>query len=103
MRARAWLVAIMVAMSGVAGAAQQPAAGVDDPFIWLEEPQSERALAWARHENERTLGELQADPRYQQYYDRALQILQARDRIPFVSFRPDGLYNFWQDGEHVHG
>ena len=36
-------------------------------------------------------------------FDRALTILQARDRIPFVSFRPDGLYNFWQDADHVQG
>ena len=36
-------------------------------------------------------------------YDRALTILQARDRIPVVSFRADGLYNFWQDAEHVRG
>src|SRR6185369_2806979 len=31
------------------------------------------------------------------------QIVQARDRIPAVSMRPDGLYNFWQDSEHVQG
>jgi prolyl oligopeptidase len=78
-------------------------ATADDPFVWLEEIQGERALDWARQENARTLGELQADPRYQQFYDRALEILQASDRIPFVSFRPDGLYNFWQDAQHVRG
>ncbi|HYJ30258.1 MAG TPA: prolyl oligopeptidase family serine peptidase [Allosphingosinicella sp.] len=75
----------------------------EDPLQYLEEIEGERALAWARNENQRTLGELQADPRYQQYYDRALEILQARDRIPFVSIRPSGLYNFWQDQEHVRG
>jgi len=112
MGARAWLLAGLLAVSGAAGigAAQGPqaapapaAATADDPFIWLEEIRGERALAWARTENSRTLGELQGDPRYQQNYDRALAILQARDRIPAVSFRPDGLYNFWQDGDHVQG
>lgn len=78
-----------------------PLAG--DEFQFLEEIEGERALAWARNENQRTLGELQADPRYQQFYDRALEILQARDRIPFVAIRPSGLYNFWQDQEHVRG
>ena len=29
--------------------------------------------------------------------------MQARDRIPLVSFRPDGLHNFWQDPDHVRG
>jgi len=74
-----------------------------DEFEFLEEIEGERALAWARAENEKTLGALQSDPRYQQFYDRALEILQARDRIPFVSIRPSGLYNFWQDQEHVRG
>src|SRR5919112_1182930 len=43
------------------------------------------------------------DPRYQRFYDRALDALQARDRIPFVEMRPDGLYNFWQDQTNVRG
>ena len=46
---------------------------------------------------------LQGDPRYAGFYARALEILEAKDRIPSVSFRPDGLYNFWQDGTHVRG
>jgi prolyl oligopeptidase len=83
--------------------AAQPAADAEDPFLFLEEIEGERALAWARAENERTLGELQRDPRYQQFHDRALQILQARDRIPMVAMRPSGLYNFWQDQDHVRG
>jgi len=72
-------------------------------FSFLDEIEGERALAWARSENERTLAALTSDPRYQRFHDRALQILQARDRIPFVSFRPDGLHNFWQDETHVRG
>jgi prolyl oligopeptidase len=104
MGARALLLAGMLAVTGATGSAQTAAPPPsDDPFIWLEEIRGERALAWARAENARTLGDLQSDPRYQANYDRALQILQARDRIPAVSMRPDGLYNFWQDAEHVQG
>jgi prolyl oligopeptidase len=99
---RAMFLAGILAVTGTIGLAQD-SAPADDPFTWLEEIRGERALAWARGENSRTLGVLQADPRYQQFYDRALTILQARDRIPGVSFRPDGLYNFWQDADHVHG
>jgi len=101
---RAMLLAGVLAVTGTGIAAQQAETPpADDSFTWLEEIEGERALAWARSENERTLGDLQADPRYQQFHDRALTILQARDRIPAVSFRPDGLYNFWQDAEHVRG
>ncbi len=115
MGARGLLVAGLLAVTGAGagaqgggGAATKADAGfatsaASDPFTWLEEIQGERALAWARNENSRTLGVLQGDARYQQMFDRALTILQARDRIPMVSFRPDGLYNFWQDADHVQG
>src|SRR3954449_727373 len=87
-------------LMSVAAAAEQ---ATDDPFIWLEEVHGEKALAWARHENERTLGELQGDPRYKPMYDEALTVVQAQDRIPLVQINPDGLYNFWQDADHVRG
>jgi prolyl oligopeptidase len=85
------------------GAAAQPAAGGDDPFLWLEEIEGQRALDWARAENAKSLGVLQADPRYKRFEADALKILQAKDRIPFVSIEPDGLYNFWQDEKNVRG
>jgi prolyl oligopeptidase len=102
MGARALFLAGVLAVTGAALAAQD-AAPTDDPFTWLEEIKGERALAWARGENTRSLGELQGDPRYARFQAQALEILQARDRIPAVTMRPDGLYNFWQDGTHVRG
>ena len=101
--AGALVVAGMASIGAAQPAGDQSKAPADDPYTWLEEIQGERALAWARQENTRTLGELQADPRYQRSYDRALEILQARDRIPTVEMRADGLYNFWQDADHVRG
>lgn len=79
------------------------AQGAADPHEWLEEVRGEKALAWAKAESERTLKGFQSDPRYQGLYDRALEILQAKDRIPLVQMRPDGLYNFWQDETNVRG
>jgi prolyl oligopeptidase len=93
----------MTAIGPGLGAQVPAAAGGEDPFLWLEEIEGERALAWARKENERSLGELQADPRYKKFEAQALEILQAKDRIPFVSILPTGLYNFWQDESHVRG
>ena len=74
-----------------------------DPYIWLEEARSEEALAWVRAENTRTLNVLEADPRFEALKNEALAIFDSEDRIPFVSFRPDGLYNFWQDSENPKG
>ncbi|MGB3470969.1 MAG: prolyl oligopeptidase family serine peptidase [Erythrobacter sp.] len=74
-----------------------------DPYIWLEEARSEKALEWVEAENTRTLSVLETDPRFEALKSEALAIFDSEDRIPFVSFRPDGLYNFWQDKENPKG
>ena len=74
-----------------------------DPYIWLEEARSPEALDWVAKENERTLAAFEADPRFAQLKAEALAIFDSEDRIPFVSFRPDGLYNFWQDKANPKG
>ncbi|MEM7664776.1 MAG: prolyl oligopeptidase family serine peptidase [Pseudomonadota bacterium] len=74
-----------------------------DPYIWLEEARSEEALAWVENENQLTLAKMEADPRFDELKDEALAIFDSEDRVPYVSFRPDGLYNFWQDKENPKG
>ncbi|MEL6530524.1 MAG: prolyl oligopeptidase family serine peptidase [Pseudomonadota bacterium] len=85
----------------------KPADGVpgpeQDPYIWLEEARSDEALAWVENENQLTLAKMEADPRFEQLKAEALAIFDSEDRIPYVSFRPDGLYNFWQDKENPKG
>jgi prolyl oligopeptidase len=75
----------------------------DDPFLWLEEVEGERALDWVRAENARTLADLQSDPRYDGFREAASIIVNAADRIPYSRFIGDGLANFWQDETHVRG
>ncbi|MFN3583446.1 prolyl oligopeptidase family serine peptidase [Phenylobacterium sp.] len=75
----------------------------DDPYLWLEEVESPRALAWAEAENARTAGVLETDPRYQPMLAEARAIFTARDRIPTPRFRAGGIDNLWQDAEHPHG
>jgi prolyl oligopeptidase len=75
-----------------------------DPYIWLEEVEGERALAWVEEQNRRSLGTLQGDPRYQQLHDQALAILESRDRIPSPAFLNSGqISNFWQDATNIRG
>jgi prolyl oligopeptidase len=91
------------AMLMTAGTAMAQDSATPDPHQWLEEVRGEKALGWAKAESERTLKAFQSDRRYQGLYDKALAVLQAKDRIPFVQMRPDGLYNFWQDESNVRG
>lgn len=75
-----------------------------DPYVWLEEVEGERAMAWVREHNARSLGVLQGDPRYETLHQEALAIVQAQDRIPSPGFTHDGhIDNFWQDAQHVRG
>ena len=75
----------------------------NDPHIWLEEARDPKALAWVEGENNRTLAHFAMDPRFDELQAEALAIYDSDDRIPFVSIRPDGLYNFWQDKDNPKG
>lgn len=75
----------------------------NDPFLWLEEVQSDRALTWVRERNARSLGVLEGDPRFPTLNAQALEIVNATDRIPAPSFWASGISNFWQDAQSVRG
>ena len=83
--------------------AQQAAGEATDPFLWLEEVNGAKAMDWVNAENAKTLGVLQKDPRFDGFYQDALAIGQAKDRIPGPQFINGAVYNFWQDAEHVRG
>lgn len=99
--------AMTIAQTTGAAAQDAPVDGIpgpeQDPFIWLEEARSPEALDWVAKENARTLAAFESDPRYAKLKADALAIFDSEDRIPFVSFRPDGLYNFWQDKANPKG
>jgi prolyl oligopeptidase len=78
--------------------------GKNDPYLWMEEIEGTRAMDWAKAQNARSLPVLQGDARYADLEAKALAILNAKDRVPGVSFAGDGsLTNFWQDADHVRG
>ena len=74
-----------------------------DPFVWLEDVHSERALTWVRAQNTLTEHELGASPDFKPIYDRLLAIFDSKARIPAVTKQGDFYYNFWRDAQHVRG
>jgi len=93
---------VIAGLAGMSEAnAAQPVAA--DPYVWLEDISSARALGWVEQENKRSLGLLEADPRYQGLYADALKIAEATDRIPMPRMVGGRIANFWQDADHVHG
>jgi prolyl oligopeptidase len=93
------------ALAGVAAFffATAEAKSVEDPFLWLEEIESEKALDWVRAQNKESLAVLEADPRFEAMVGEAREILNSTARIPDGSIHNGHVYNFWQDAAHVRG
>ena len=75
----------------------------DDPWLWLEEVQGERALAWVRERNAAARRRLEAWPAFDATRARIREILDSRERIPAVTRRGGHLYNLWQDAANPRG
>src|SRR6202012_2982286 len=80
-----------------------PTAAQADPFLWLEDVDGQRALDWVKAENTRSLKGREGDPRYADLHAKALELVQAKDRIPQPEFLAGQVYNYWQDADHVRG
>ena len=61
---RKGLIALTIAAAAAGLSGAQAATG-DDPYLWLEEVSSPKALAWVEQHNAKSTAVLQADPRYQ--------------------------------------
>ncbi|MGE5927031.1 MAG: prolyl oligopeptidase family serine peptidase [Gemmatimonadota bacterium] len=86
-----------------AGALRAQGSDVNDPYLWLEEVQSDSALDWVRAQNARTEAALGAAPGFAALESRIRAILDSDANIPDVSKIGPYYYNFWQDAEHERG
>jgi prolyl oligopeptidase len=95
--------AVATLFAGVFLMAAAPAP-TSDPYAYMEEMNGEKAMAFAKAQNARSLPQLQTDPRYAGFYADALKIATATDRITDIGFAgEDRVRNFWQDQTHVRG
>ena len=79
------------------------ASSEDDPFLWLEEVEGEKAFEWVHQQNEITSKALQKVSEYESIHDKTMQILDSKDRIPYPGLRGDSVYNLWQDDTNPRG
>lgn len=75
----------------------------DDPYLWLEEVEGERALEWVAERNKSSLGMLEADERFQALQASALKDYNAQDKIAYGRLLGGSVHNFWQDDKNVRG
>jgi len=75
----------------------------NDPYLWLEGVDDEKALNWVRAENASSAERLKSSPLFEDLYAEAKTILNASSRIQNVYQEEGWLYNFWRDEQNPRG
>ena len=78
------------------------AAPDDDPYLWLEEIDGERALAFVEQQSALTLQKF-GDAGFAGDRDTLADIWDRPDNIPYISRRGGFVYNLWKDVKHPRG
>ena len=74
----------------------------DDPWIWLEEIEGQRATAWVDGRTADTVRRF-GGPRRDAEAAALAALMDRPDKIPGVTRRGEHLYNFWQDAANPRG
>jgi prolyl oligopeptidase len=98
MRAFSFLILLTVLLSAALAVAE-----TDDPYLWLEEVDGEKALEWVKARSDKDVAEIEAEPVFTPILTKLSEIYNSSDRIPYPGVMGDYAYNFWQDAEHVRG
>lgn len=77
--------------------------GPGEHHLWLEEIEGEKALAWVRAQNARSLHELQSLPDFDSNFADAKYASTTKERLAYGTIRDGQIYNFWQDDKNVRG
>ncbi len=92
-----------LALALMSAALVQAAPVPEDPYLWLEDVEGARALAWVKEQNAESQPQIESQPGFKALHERLLAIYNSRDRIPMVQKRGPWLYNFWQDERSPRG
>ena len=74
-----------------------------DPYLWLEEVTGSNALKWVRGQNAIATNALQSAPEFETIRGRLLDIMDSKERIPYVAKHGLWYYNFWRDQTNPRG
>ncbi len=97
------LLACLLAALTTGPALAEPMTTTDDPYLWLEDVDGERALDWVRARNADTKSTIEAAPGFATLEQDLLAVLDSDAKIPFVYKQGDYVYNFWTDKTHQRG
>ncbi|WP_411720195.1 prolyl oligopeptidase family serine peptidase [Mycetocola sp.] len=74
-----------------------------DPYLWLEDIDSDPALDWVRARNAETLGSLAATEAFTGTERAIREVLDSDAKLPLVQKIGEYYYNFWTDAAHQRG
>ncbi len=94
---------IVTLVSFCAAIAVRAAGTSNDPYLWLENIEGARALAWVHGQNQQTFARYRHDPLFQALHKDALSVLESKSRVPRVRQYGRYVYNLWQDQDHPRG
>lgn len=75
----------------------------EDPYMWLEEVEGEKALEWVEERNKESLSVLEELPTFKPMFDRHMAIYNSDKRIATPTILGNFIYNFWRDENNERG
>jgi prolyl oligopeptidase len=97
------IVLLFAVLAGAAFDTSIAANPPEDPYLWLEQAHSARAMQWVEAENAKTAAAIESAPQFKILFDEAKLLAEAKDRIPEPTVIGGRVFNFWQDADHQHG
>ncbi len=85
------------------GATTPTVTAAEDPYLWLEEVQGEKSLAWVRERNAASETLLRGRPEFEPIRSQALKLLASTDKVPYVGRQGAYLINVWTDATNKRG
>ena len=76
---------------------------VEDPYLWLEENDSAKAMDWVKARNAETVNKYASSSQFNAMSDQILEVMDSKEKIPYVSKMGSFYYNFWRDKSHSRG
>ena len=96
--------ALLLAAAAQPVAADRRTAAAEDPHLWLEEIEGERAIAQVKAWNKATEDQLTKAPRFEEYRRRAREILDDERQIATPeAVIGDQVTNLWRDAKNPRG
>ena len=76
---------------------------IEDPYLWLEETDSTKALDWVKARNAESVKAYGSSADFEKTRDEILEVMDSDARIPYVTKMGEYYYNFWKDKAHPRG